>query len=489
MRLKDLIKDLSYKKAENLQDAEITGVGVNSHTVSPGYLFVAVKGERLDGHNFVPEAIAKGARAVVIEKDLPLSASVAKIVVADTRAALIKLCAAFFEHPAEKLNNVGITGTNGKTTVSYLIETMLGYAGYKSGVIGTINYRVAGKNYPATNTTPGADILHRFLREIVSAQAKYAIIEVSSHALEQKRTSGIRFQSAIFTNLSAEHLDYHKTMANYFTAKARLFRALDKKAWAIVNTDDAYGRKLVKITKAQVLTYGLAHVADIQAQGLTLDVRGSRFTVRTPQGSFLVNTPLIGEHNIYNILAAIGFACAEHLDMTPVLVALKSFNGTPGRLERVECGQDFAVFIDYAHTDAALKIVLDTVRRLSPGRVIVVFGCGGDRDKQKRPRMGKVATERADSVIITCDNPRSEKPEQIVNDILKGISAKKHNYTVVLDRYAAIREALTQAEVNDVVVIAGKGHENVQIFAERTVAFSDRSCTEEILKCLPLAKS
>ena len=488
MKLKELIKDLVYRRIENVTDCEIEGVSCNSHNIAPGYLFVAIKGERLDGHNFVTYAIDKGAKAIILQKDVPVKKGIAKILVEDSRIALACVSAAFFAYPAKRLKTIGITGTNGKTTVSYLIEKILGCAGHSSGVIGTVDYRLGDKQYRAINTTPQADILQSFLQEILLAKSRYAIIEVSSHAIAQHRIDFIDFSTAIFTNLSPEHLDYHGNLDNYFSCKSSLFKGLSAGAVAIINADDPYGQELQKEASSKALTYGIEQLAQIKAKDLKLGIDRLKFTAITPRGNIEIASPLIGRHNVYNILAAISAAFAEDIDFSHIASGIEACACVPGRLERIDCGQDFLVFIDYAHTEDALKKILRALRALSKNKIILVFGCGGDRDKLKRPKMGKVATEFSDFVILTTDNPRSEDPEFIISDIIKGIDKKTNNYKVVLDRFAAIKDALSLAQNRDIVVIAGKGHESSQIFADKTIHFNDREAVEEILQCLQQKK-
>ncbi len=496
MRLKELIKDLSCRDLKNIQDCEIKGISCNSDCIQPGYLFVAIKGERVDGHNFVNQALSKGARTLVLQQDLPLAGQVPRILVADSRAAFACISAAFFGHPAKNLRVIGITGTNGKTTVSYLLEKILHCAGYPCGVIGTVNYRIGAKRYRAVNTTPQADILQSFLQEIVLANSKYAIIEVSSHALAQHRAEKIDFCSAIFTNLSPEHRDYHGNLTNYFSCKSGLFAGLKPQSWAIINVDDSYGRKLAQSIKSRRLLFAIEHPAQIRAKNLRLGIDKINFTAVTPRGKMEIESSLIGKHNVYNVLAAISAAFVEGISPEYIVSGIKGCVGVPGRLERLECGQNFSVFIDYAHTGDALKKILNTLRETSGSKagwfaphrrakIILVFGCGGDRDKAKRPLMGKVATTLSDFVILTNDNPRSEDPEQIVADIIRGIDKKAGNYKVVLDRFQAIREAISLAGGGDIVVVAGKGHESSQIFAGETIHFSDREAVKKILQNQP----
>ena len=488
MKLKRLIKNLDYKRIENISDCEIKGISCDSRNIAPGYLFVAIKGQRHDGHKFVKQAIDKGAAALILQNDLSFKTEVVKILVPDSRAALACASAAFFGYPAKNLKIIGITGTNGKTTVSYLIEKILDCAGCPCGVIGTVNYRLGRKQYSAVNTTPQADILQSFLQEILLAKSKYAIIEVSSHALAQHRVDCLDFDLSIFTNLSQEHLDYHGNLDNYFSCKSGLFERLAADAFAIINADDVYGRKLIKKVRSKILTFGIERPAQIRAKNLNLGINKIKFTAVTPGGNIEIDSPLIGRHNVYNILAAISAAFVEGIDFSAIASGISSCIYIPGRLERVDCAQEFEVFIDYAHTEDGLEKALQALQQIKKNKIILVFGCGGDRDKTKRPKMGKVATRLSDSVILTNDNPRSENPEQIVSDILKGIDKKATNYKIVLDRFQAIQEALSFAGRGDIVVIAGKGHESSQIFADRTVPFSDREAAEEILRCLPSKK-
>ncbi|MFH1245509.1 MAG: UDP-N-acetylmuramoyl-L-alanyl-D-glutamate--2,6-diaminopimelate ligase [Candidatus Omnitrophota bacterium] len=485
MRLQQLIKDLDYKRLENINDCELQGISCSSRCIEPGYLFVAIKGERLDGHNFVAQAINKGAKAVILEQDVPVRSDVAKILTGDSRIALAKVCAVFFGYPSQKLKVIGITGTNGKTTVSYLIEKILQCAGYPCGVIGTVNYRMNNKPYKKfpdwLNTTPQADILQYFLSEIVQAKSKYAVIEVSSHALDQHRVDGVDFSLGIFTNLTREHLDYHENLENYFSCKARLFENLPQNVWAMINIDDIWGRKLVEKVQSRLLTYSIDSPAQIQARNLRLGSSLSRFTIVSPRGDIEIETPLIGRHNVYNILAAAGAAYVENIDFNLIRLGVQACANVPGRLESVNCGQKFSVFVDYAHTEDALKKVLTSLRQISRNRVILVFGCGGDRDKTKRPKMGRTAVELADYVFLTTDNPRSEDPREIIADIEEGIGKNAENYKVVLDRFCAIEQALSVAVEGDIVVIAGKGHETTQIFAEQVITFDDREAVRKII--------
>ncbi len=481
MRLQELISNLDYRRVDKSLDCEIKGISCNSACIRPGYLFVAIKGSRLNGHSFVKQAIDKGAKAIILQEDLALHNEVTKILVPDSQTALAYACASFFGHPTKSLKVIGITGTNGKTTVSYLIEKILASAKVPCGVIGTVNYRSARRKLPALNTTPQADTLQRLMRQLLLDKSRYAIMEVSSHALRQRRVEAIDFCSAIFTNLSKEHLDYHRSLTNYFSSKARLFERLTPGAWAIINADEDYGRKLIKITKAKVLTYGIEQAARIQARDLSLNLKRSRFRVLTPKGEMEILSPLIGRHNVYNILAAISAAFIEEIKFSDIVSGIKGLGAVPGRLERIDCGQQFSVFVDYAHTVDGLEKILWALKPNANNKIILVFGCGGDRDKTKRPLMGRLATKLSDFVIITSDNPRSERPQRIIADILQGISRKANNYKVILDRFQAIQEALSMARKGNIVVIAGKGHECSQLFANKTIPFNDSEAVRKIL--------
>lgn len=373
----------------------------------------------------------------------------------------------------------GITGTNGKTTVTYLIEAILKEAGFIPGVIGTINYRFRGRVIPAKNTTPGPLELQSMLNDMLKEGVGYCAMEVSSHALDQGRTVGIKFHSAVFTNLTQDHLDYHKTLTNYFNAKSRLFKDMERGSFAVINEDDRYARKLKKITDAETITYGIDNRAEVLAKKIHFDARLTKFLLVSPQGQTDIVSLLIGKHNIYNMLASAAWALKNGIDLGVVKSALQKFRLVPGRLEPIDFKSNFCVFVDYAHTQDGLYNVIRSLRQLTQKRIIVVFGCGGDRDKNKRPKMGRVVSELADYAIITNDNPRSEEPLEIIRQIKKGMV--KDNYCVIPDRFAAIKKSLGMAKRGDIVLVAGKGHENCQILKDRTIHFDDR---EAIRKCL-----
>ncbi|MFA5088893.1 MAG: UDP-N-acetylmuramoyl-L-alanyl-D-glutamate--2,6-diaminopimelate ligase, partial [Candidatus Omnitrophota bacterium] len=363
---------------------------------------------------------------------------------------------------------------------TYLIESILKQAGRRCGVVGTINYRIENEEWPSHNTTPGVIDNQKFLSQLFTRNIDYGVMEVSSHALDQRRVDLIDFKSAVFTNLTSDHLDYHHDRESYFLAKAKLFTSLSREASAIINGDDEFGPRLASLTRARIFTFGVNGPADFVAKDIQLSSTGSRFKLICPQGEIDIKTPLIGLHNVYNITAAAAACWAEKIDIPDIQKGISLLDAVPGRLERVDGHQDFHVFVDYAHTEDGLKNVLSSLRQIGAGRLIVVFGCGGDRDKTKRPKMGKIASEFSDLAIVTSDNPRGEEPQSIVEEILPGFT--KNNHLVILDREEAIRHALKMAHKDDIVLIAGKGHENYQIFKDQVIHFDDREVVREILK-------
>ena len=480
MKIKELLRGIEYKSPSSFSsDIEIKGIACDSKAVNKDYLFVAVCGTKTDGHKFANEALERGAVAVVIEKDILLGDGIAKIYVKDSRAALARIANEFYGRPAEKLRCVGITGTNGKTTISYLMDSIVSAAGHKAGLIGTINYRIGERIIPATNTTPGPVELYNFMSKMLQDSIDHLVMEVSSHSLDQRRVEGIGFAAAIFTNLTGDHLDYHKTMEEYFEAKAKLFEGLDSDSYGIINIDDEWGRKLLRRSKCRVMTYGTKQGADFLAGGIELSLNGTGFIIDTPDGRVKVDTKLIGLHNVYNITASVAAGAALGFSPEAIKRGIENVRAVPGRLEAIDCGQPFKVFVDYAHTDDALYNVLSALRPLISERMIVVFGCGGDRDKTKRPRMGKVAGKLADLIIVTSDNPRGEDPKMITDEIVVGIESA--NYRVIVDRMQAIGQALSAARAGDCVLIAGKGHETYQVLKNTTVAFDDREVARKIL--------
>ena len=464
-------------------NAAVAGVEYDSRRVRPGALFVAMKGDTSDGNRFIDQAIAAGAVAIVTdsatETPRPL---VAWAQVVHGRRALARLSANFYQRPAERIANTGITGTNGKSTTAFLVESILHAAGRKTALIGTIEYHVAGKVLSAPHTTPEALELNRLLSEGLGLGVSEAVMEVSSHALEQERVFGIPFDVAVFTNLTRDHLDYHGTMENYFRAKQVLFEGCgtEPPRAAVLNLDDEYGRQLWKLCQkksSSVLSYGLTS-GDFHAEAVAITPRGTRFQMVTPAGKVEMWSPLIGNVNVYNVLAASAAGYARDCSTETIAKGIYTLASVPGRFERVDCGQPFTVVVDYAHTDDALRnltvLARDFVARAGlKGKVITLFGCGGDRDRSKRPLMGEAAGKGSDFVILTSDNPRSEDPLAIMNDAVVGLQKSGAKYFMEPDRGKAIAFALQQATPGDIVLLAGKGHEKVQVTQRGTIPFDD----------------
>ncbi len=458
------------------------GVCADSRLVSPGDIFVAVVGVKFDGHDFIHAAIAKGADYIVCENDFN-SDTVEIIVVADSAYSLAILAQASQGNPSAKLTNLAVTGTNGKTTVTFLVRSIIEQVNKKCGLIGTIITDTASeaKGFESSMTTPDALKIAQLSNQMVAAGAEFMVIEASSHALQQRRVAGIDFKAAAFTNLTGDHLDYHKTMGDYLAAKMLLFEQLSPDATAVLNAQDAASEKVAKKTKAKTLFYAIDSDTDITAHIESMDINGTAFTLHFAGEERTIQTSLIGRHNVSNHLAAAGLCLAAGFSINDVAAGLSGFDRVPGRLEPVKCGQDFAVLVDYAHTDDALKNVLRTLKQLCKGKIIVAFGCGGDRDRSKRPRMAEVAEQLADVVVVTSDNPRTENPAHIIDDIRTGFSSSA-NVFVEPDRKKAITLALRDARSSDIVLIAGKGHENYQIIGEERIHFSDIEIARELLK-------
>jgi UDP-N-acetylmuramoyl-L-alanyl-D-glutamate--2,6-diaminopimelate ligase len=493
MKLGRLVKGMNPQEISGDPEQQINGLAYDSRQVKPGNLFVALKGHDRDGHDYIEDALEKGAVALVGESFHGVGENVTKVRVEDSREALARLSIQFYRHPFDGLNLIGITGTNGKTTTSYILESILTSTGAKPGVIGTINYRYSGKSHPAPVTTPESLDLMRFLREMADDGITDVIMEVSSHALDQKRTEGCPFKVAIFTNFSRDHLDYHRTMEDYFKAKSHLFSDLlgngqGHKNSAILNMDDPKGIELAALTQAEVMTYGLYEKCDVGIESIVADKAGLKGKLTTPSGQRTFQSALLGEINLYNILAASAAAIALNIDLDDIVKGIEQLERVPGRLEPVRNARGLTIVVDYAHTPDALLKALRDVRPLVDGKLITVFGCGGDRDKGKRPEMGRVAGEHSDLVIITSDNPRSEEPLSIIGQIEKGAReagmervegassrrGKPLGYMMEVDREKAIRQAISKADKDDLVLIAGKCHEDYQIVGEVRRHFDDR---------------
>ncbi|MBM4054312.1 MAG: UDP-N-acetylmuramoyl-L-alanyl-D-glutamate--2,6-diaminopimelate ligase [Planctomycetes bacterium] len=483
MKLSEICSVLEKYTLNSFTEKEVSGLTHDSRKVKKGYLFVAIKGHKSDGHDFVSMAREKGAIAVVAEKATDCVADIPQIIVSNTRRALSLLSEHFYDYPSSKMTIVGITGTNGKTTTSFLTKSVIEASGNKSGLIGTIHYQIGSRIIPANETTPESVDIQFYLSDMLNNNVKYAAVEVSSHALSQHRMDGVRFRSAIFTNLSAEHLDYHENIKKYREEKVKLVRGLDKDAFAVLNADHNTSKYFEKNTVAQIVWYGIKkESADVRAEIIDMSVEGTRFLLISPWGKTVVNLKLIGKHNVYNALAAAANGFCLGFDIEIIKKGLESLANIPGRLEKLEYGQEFDVFIDFAHTHHALQVVLNTLRSITAGRIILVFGCGGDRDRKKRAKMGHIAEKYSDLFWITNDNPRSEDPAGIINEIQKGIRGNSC-YKVQQDRKVAIEEALSEAKKGDVVVIAGKGHERCQILKHTVIPFDDREVVKQVLSC------
>lgn len=483
MKLKQLLLALDRKRfADYPQDIDIVSICCDSRQASKDSLFVAIDGEKEKGSRFIGAAIAKGARCVITSNGRPQTSGpeVSVISFPDTRIAVARLADEFFGHPSGKLKVIGVTGTNGKTTVTYLIKSIAEKAGFSSGLIGTINYLIKDKAIPAVNTTPGALQLQDLLKQMLDNDCKWCVMEASSHGIDQDRAANIDFSAAVFTNLTQDHLDYHHNLENYFLAKAKLFSGLSCGAYAIINADSPYSLRLRSLTKAKCVTYAIEASADVRAKDLDLSLDGSRFLVESKNSNLKLKTSLIGRHNISNILAACALAFSQKINPQAIKEGVEDFPGVRGRLEKVVQCEKFNVFIDYAHTPDALENVLKVLRQWTPDKLIVVFGCGGGRDRLKRPLMGSAVEEYADFAVITSDNPRGENPSAIADEIAQGMKGK--NYEIVLGRKEAIDYALARAKARDTVLIAGKGHENYQIFADRKIDFDDRQTVEDWIK-------
>jgi UDP-N-acetylmuramoyl-L-alanyl-D-glutamate--2,6-diaminopimelate ligase len=457
------------------------GVRLDSRLVKPGDVFVAVKGEVYDGHDFIDKAVASGAKFVVCQRPC-CHRSLETILVDDSVEAAAVLAQASMGNPASKLTNLAVTGTNGKTTVAFLVRACIQKAGLKCGLIGTVVYDTGAQIFDAPLTTPDCLTIAEKQAQMLKAGAEYMVIEASSHALAQNRLAALKFKAAAFTNLTGDHLDYHETKEEYLAAKTKLFTALPPDAVAVLNKQSPEAEQIAEKTKAKILWYAVEQSADIIARIESVNVGETSFTLEYAGRSSLIKTPLLGLHNVSNHLAAAGLCLAADFDLDTIAAGLSSLETVPGRLEKINWNGNFSVVVDYAHTDDALKNVLTTLKPLCRGKLMVVFGCGGDRDKTKRPRMAKVAEQLADFVIVTSDNPRTENPVDIVSEIVAGFEdPRSPKITVEPDRKKAIALAIETAGENDIVLIAGKGHENYQIIGKQKFDFSDHKVAQQCL--------
>ncbi len=486
MKLDELIEHLDYKDLVNFKNIDITGISYNSKTTKKGDIFVCLVGEHTDGHEYAESAIKNGAVALLVERKLDFK--VPQVVVSSTRHKIADIADRFYSSPSEGINLIGITGTNGKTTVTHLIQKIFEENNQKCALIGTLGYKLSsnGEYRDAKHTTPQAPELQATLRMIKDVEKiDNVVMEVSSHALDQNRVGGCRFNGAVLTNLTQDHLDYHITMDNYFKAKALLFEGLKENDFAVINADDVYGSRFLEIVPENVktYTYGVKNNADVMAKNIDFSMNGAEFTLMTKQGEYPVSLHMNGMFSVYNVLAAVTCAIALEIDIETSLRALQNVKGVAGRFEVVI--KKPLVIVDYAHTPDGLENVLNSAREITPkdGRLICLFGCGGDRDATKRPKMGAIAEKIADIIVITSDNPRSEDPQQIITDIIAGLkSVDTQNVVVEPDRGKAIELLKTIANNNDVVVIAGKGHEDYQILKDKTIHFDDREQARKVFE-------
>lgn len=494
MKLKKILKEIPHTLFKGSKDLDITGICSNSKLVAPGNLFVAKKGRINDGSKYIPEAISSGAVAVLTDVFDPSLKTISQIIHPNVASIEGLLAAVYYQFPSEELFMVGITGTNGKTTTSFLIKQLLDQLGSPCGLTGTIEYIVGQHRYQATRTTPDVAANHKMLREMVKQGCQSAVMETTSHALDQNRVQYIDFNVAIYTNLSLDHLDYHHTMDNYCLAKQQLFASLNpqhkKKIGnnpkiALVNVDCPWNEKITSHCQAPKLTYGIFKEADLRAADIELSISGTRFTIHYKKKSYPFAWPWVGRFNVYNCLAAIGTGLAYGSSLDHILNILQTPFPVKGRLQQVPNALGLKIYVDFAHSDDALMNVLECLRELPKEKIILVFGCGGDRDVSKRPKMAHVAEEYADFSIITSDNPRSEDPARIAQEIIQGFKSNEC-YCVELDRREAIKKAIERASKEDIVLIAGKGHETHQIFAHKTIEFDDVKIANQICEQLNL---
>jgi UDP-N-acetylmuramoyl-L-alanyl-D-glutamate--2,6-diaminopimelate ligase len=484
MKLNELLESVSTLGVSGKDDLEIEGIACDSRQVKPGWLFVAVPGEQVDGADFIPDALSKGAVAVVSESSFEPGAGVVHIQVPRARRALAEIANAYFGDLSRRMKVIGITGTNGKTTTAHMLRNILRDGGFLPGLLGTVAYEVGEHVLPASRTTPEAPDIHSMFQQMHEHGCDTAVMEVSSHALALDRVHGIDFAISVFTNLTQDHLDFHQSMEAYFDAKARLFRSMEQRPGrsAVINLDDAWGARLMKEEQmaADVVTYGFDEGAQVRASKASVDMHGTRFKLTTPWGAGRVHLRLLGRFNIHNALAAIAAGGLCQIDLKRMIKTLENIEAIPGRLESIANRKSRRIFVDYAHTDDALKNVLSTLREICKGRLILVFGCGGDRDRGKRLKMGQTACELADYSIITSDNPRTEMPGAIAGDIIQGFD-DPDRFEVVLDRRSAIEQGIRLVGRKDMLLVAGKGHETYQELDGTVVPFSDKDVIGEMI--------
>jgi len=489
MNLIELSSPILNKRIVGNIDLNINGMEVDSRKVKSGNLFICLPGFTVDGHDYANKAVENGAVALICQRELPIA--VPQIIVSDSRLAMSIISDIFYEQPSHKLRVIGVTGTNGKTTTTHLIEKILADKGHLSGLIGTIKTKIGNEVFEAKNTTPDSIELQKNFAKMVDVGSDYAIMEVSSHALDLGRVRGVDYNIAVFTNLTQDHLDYHQTMEHYRNAKGLFFSQLGnsyteaqkENKYAILNADDDASEYYKRVTAAQVITYGIDNTADVRGTNISISANGTRFSLNSFMGSIDINLQMIGKFSVYNALAAATVAIVEGVSLEEIKLSLESITGVDGRFEAVNEGQDFTVIVDYAHTPDSLENVLRTVREFSKGRVFCIFGAGGDRDRTKRPIMGAIAMKYSDFAVVTSDNPRSEDPEKIISDILEGVKRAENNtFVTITDRKSAIEYAIANAKEQDVILIAGKGHETYQIIGKEVIHFDDREIARAAIR-------
>jgi UDP-N-acetylmuramoyl-L-alanyl-D-glutamate--2,6-diaminopimelate ligase len=489
MKLNDLLLSLKNTRIVGDSEVEVSGITYDSRSAVLNSVFVAVHGFKTDGANYAAQAVERGAKTVVLEKDMDLPDGVTRVIVPNARVALAELSSAFYGHPSRKLKMIGITGTNGKTTTSFLIEAILRKAGYKVGVIGTVEARIDGRGLPVKLTTPESSELQELLSKMVKEGVTHVVMEVSSHSLELHRTHGCEFDVAIYTNLTHDHLDFHENMQNYLKAKLKLFEKLGKghkkDVTGIVNVDDPYGKRILTYIDGDIMTYGIINNANLKASNFEWTLEHMRFDIETHDIKLRMNTNLIGVYNAYNIMAALLCGRAFGLPYEQMKKAVEEVKYIPGRFERVHAGQKFPVIVDFAHSPDSLTKLLETIRPLVKGKVILVFGCPGDRDRAKRPVMGEIAVKLADFTYISTDDPHSESPDAIMKEIEVGVIRAGgdygKNYLKIEDRRTAIEQAIHMAGADDAVVLAGRGHERAQDYNGVKIQIDDREVAKEVL--------
>ncbi len=488
MKLKNLLSEFNIFADDN---SEVKGIALDSRKVLPGYIFVAMKGFHVDGYNFIDTAIKNGAICVVAERDfnVPQDKKVEKIITNDVYGFSTKLALVLFDNPSKKLNLVGITGTNGKTTTSYILESIYKAAGQKTGVIGTIQNKICDEIFPTENTTPFPVELQELLHKMVEKGVKSVFMEVSSHALDLGRTNGCKFDAAIFTNLTKEHLDFHITMKNYLLAKKKLINAIDAEGYVAINSDDKHAEKIIENTKAKIIKFSIKQKKDVFVKNIKFNKKNLTTELEivfSKKESLIIQTNLVGKHNVSNILAAASIAYSQEISLDSIKNGIENLYSVAGRFELVKAGQNFACVVDFAHTDDAMMRILKTAKSMKMNRIITLFGCGGNRDRKKRPLMAKAAAKYSDFVFVTSDNPREEDPKKIVLDIEVGFNETAFsNYKTIIDREQAIAQAVNFAREGDLLLILGKGHENYQIIGTQKIHFSDQEiATKKIREML-----